>query len=286
MVATNMCNSFVHEPFCYMFREDATWNWCDVIDQGKIVVMDMPFVQYQSSAVMASLLLKTDFFRAVLSRKLIKLRDAVSGEMRLINQEREIIYLVDEFQTVASTGKITGEFSFLDRCRSNKCSCIFATQSLSNFYASLSERDGDAILANLVMKVFFRNSCPKTNDYSSKISGEYTRLSVNMNTSATTQFFGSNREIGSTGGSQSTTKGARYEPAYFTTMPDGVAMLRLPSRFGTDNILVTKLSLRMIKDPAPEVRMGTVEVAPPLGDTMIKDPKDPKAPATAPTPAA
>ncbi len=276
MVATNMCNGFVHEPFCYMFREDATWTWKEVIDQGKIVVMDMPFVTYQAAAVMASLLLKTDFFRAVLSRKLLKMIDPVTGQERLINQEREILYLVDEFQTVASTGKITGESGFLDRCRSNRCSCVFATQSLSNFYASLSERDGEAMLANLVMKVFFRNSCPKTTDYASKISGDYTRLSININSSATSQYFGSNKEVGSTGGTQSTQKGARHEPAFFTTLSDGEAMLRLPSRFGTSNILVTKLALRIIKDPAPDYLLPTCMEARPLGNTMIQDEKKPE----------
>ena len=84
------------------------------------------------------------------------------------NQERPFAYICDEFQRFITGDRISGEQSFLDRCRAYRGICILASQSLASLSHSLRtsyESDGsiaessiNIILNNTGNKLFFRNT--------------------------------------------------------------------------------------------------------------------------------
>ena len=67
MVASNLVSLFVHPPFNHIFSAQPTFSMSTIIDQGKIIVLDMPLALYGATSTVAALVLKIDFFRSMLS---------------------------------------------------------------------------------------------------------------------------------------------------------------------------------------------------------------------------
>lgn len=83
---------------------------------------------------------------------------------------RPFFYICDEFQRYITADKVSGEQSFLDRCRAYRVVCVLATQSLSSLSYRLSsmniEGDREAslevLLNNSGNKLFFRGTDTRT----------------------------------------------------------------------------------------------------------------------------
>ena len=228
MVVSNALMPFVTPPFDRMFSPQATFNFTQVIDQGLLVVLEMPSAQYGVAQRLASLVMKIDFFRTTLNRSRLR----ILLEKRMVNQDRNLIYLCDEFGSVATTGDQTGEASFLDKVREYRCSCILAMQGLPSLLRKFSEQEVDALLQNCGLKIFLRNDDPKTNDYASRALGSEIKVRLNQNQGAMEHWIDSKRKWGSRGYSTSYEKGARFSSDQFVTFRIGEGVLRFPARFG------------------------------------------------------
>lgn len=81
---------------------------------------------------------------------------------------RPFVYVCDEFQRFITADKVSGEQSYLDRCRAFKVICILATQSISSLSYALNAGAGSSpgitsdsiniLLQNTGNKLFFRNT--------------------------------------------------------------------------------------------------------------------------------
>ncbi len=96
------------------------------------------------------------------------------------NRMRPFFYICDEFQRYITGDKVSGEQSFLDRCRAYRVVCVLATQSLSSLSYRLSSMTGendrqaaqaslDVLLNNTGNKFFFRGTDTLTHDWIHKI---------------------------------------------------------------------------------------------------------------------
>lgn len=244
MVATNLVSIFVHPPYSEIFASKATFNFNMAIDQGKIVYLDMPSSYYGAAATVAAIAFKIDFFRCMLSRPRLTVRnpDGTQGEA-LVNQERPMSYFCDEFASIVSTGDETGEAGFMDKVREFKCGCLLGTQSIPMLLKKISEHEVDAILTNTACKLFLRNTDIKTNEYASKILGSEIKVNANLNQGAAESVFGEGeRPVGSRAFSTNYSRGARFDVGDFTRLQKGQAIVVLNSRFGTNQI--QKLSFK------------------------------------------
>jgi len=253
MVCTNACNKLIHPPFNYLFQPGGTWNWKQMIDEGKVVVMDMSRAMYTAAAEIGYILMKTDYFRTVLGRKTLTLIDPKTGQKRGMNMDRELLYMVDEFQAAVTTGKETGEAGFLDRAREYKGTCVLATQGNSMLTKSITRDEMLAIYTNLQTKVFFANDEPETCKYISDIGGLKNWVNGTFNDTAEQRAFNT-RELGATGASFGVNMSARYVQADIAKLVAGEAILKLPARFGKAKIIMqSKLELELLLDETPDI---------------------------------
>lgn len=81
------------------------------------------------------------------------------------DKQRPVIYVCDEFQRFVTNDPISGEQSFLDRCRAYRTICILATQSIASLAYALSRSGNlatttsiDIIMTNTGNKLFFRST--------------------------------------------------------------------------------------------------------------------------------
>jgi hypothetical protein len=252
MVATNLVSIFVHPPYSEIFSANATFNFNKAIDEGKIVYLDMPSSYYGAAATVAAIAFKIDFFRCMLSRPRLAVRnpDGTSGN-RIVNQERPMSYFCDEFASIVSTGDETGEAGFMDKVREFKCGCLLGTQSIPMLLKKISEHEVDAILTNTACKLFLRNTDVKTNEYASKILGSEIKVNANLNQGAAESMFSeAERPIGARAFSTNYSRGARYDVGEFTKLQKGQAIVVLNPRFGRNQI--QKLSFKGKAIPAPD----------------------------------
>ena len=111
--------------------------------------LDMPTALHGAAATVASLVMKIDFFRCMLSRRrLCKRPPGEKMGKELVNQDRPMVYFVDEFASIVTTGDDTGEAGFLDKVREFGCACILGTQSIPMLLKKISENEVDAIMTN------------------------------------------------------------------------------------------------------------------------------------------
>ncbi|MES2309258.1 MAG: TraM recognition domain-containing protein [Verrucomicrobiota bacterium] len=228
MMVSNALMPFVTAPFDRLFSSEATFDFSRVIDEGLLVVLDMPSSQYGVAQLLVSLMMKIDFFRMTLNRSRLKKR----GEDRLVDQERHLIYLCDEFGSVATTGDQTGEAAFLDKVRECRCSCLLSMQGLPSLLRKFSEKEVDALLQNCGIKIFLRNDDPATNDYASRSLGSEIKVRLNQNAGAMEHYMDQQKKWGARAYTTSYDRAAKFSSDQFVTFRIGEGVLRLPARFG------------------------------------------------------
>ncbi len=87
---------------------------------------------------------------------------------RRVNRVRPCYYICDEFQRFITSDRVSGEQSYLDRCRAFRGVCVLATQSLASLRYALATSGGadlagglhslDVLMNNTGNKLFFRNT--------------------------------------------------------------------------------------------------------------------------------
>ena len=131
----------VSKTFCPAKKDINFHGFKEVLEKGKIVVLNMNISEYRNLSKIIATYLKLDFQTEVMSRL---------GKNVFI---RKSAFISDEFhEYVTST-----DADFLSGCREAKCINIVATQSYSSIKNTLKDESSTkVILQNLINKFWFR----------------------------------------------------------------------------------------------------------------------------------
>lgn len=237
LTALTMVAPLAEEPFSGMFGPNPTFRIQQIITEGKLVVLHMPFAVYRDAARMAAILLKCDFFRAVQSQ-----------EYYGFGRSRPTFYVVDELGTVLTTGLWTGEKSFMDKARGYGCACIAVSQSIPILQATSNKTEVDGLLTNAQTLIYLRNDDPETQKKGADSSGIYER--------ATGTLIASSRQYIESPEQRMHNVQFRDEtwlrPSDFKAFKDGEGLVILPPEFQGKGKVVQR-RVRFAGDPLGEI---------------------------------
>jgi hypothetical protein len=237
MTATSMIALFAHPPFSRIFAPGHGLRLERLIDEGRVLYMDIP-ARYGKAGEVAQLAIKIDFFRLTLARATLcrVSENGVPVVGSLVNQDREGFYFAEEFGTIATTGQSTGEASYFDKVREFRVSCFAAAQSLAVLNKRLPEHEVNAILSNTAFKVFLRADCIQTMKFASEVMGLSYKVHANLNAGAAEAFFDDSKPFGTQGFTTNYSKASRFDPPVFSELARGEAIVKLPPRFAPRNV--------------------------------------------------
>lgn len=145
---TRITNCFISDydvmnTFCPK-KEDITFKgFRDLVDNGKIVVLNMNIAEYKNLSKIIATYLKLDFQTEVMSR----LSRCNS------NSFRSVAFVCDEFHEYCSSS----DADFFAQSREAKCINIVATQSYSSLLNAINNQYAvKVIIQNLINKFWFR----------------------------------------------------------------------------------------------------------------------------------
>lgn len=144
---TRITNCFVSDytvskTFNPSKSEENFYGFSDLINTGKIVVLNMNISQYKNLSKIIATYLKLDFQTEVLSRL---------SEKKII---RPVAFICDEYHEYVTLS----DADFFAQSREAKCINIVSTQSYSSLLNTLQDQTNlKVILQNLVNKLWFRN---------------------------------------------------------------------------------------------------------------------------------
>ncbi|WP_426030925.1 type IV secretory system conjugative DNA transfer family protein [Caulobacter sp. DWP3-1-3b2] len=128
---------------------------------GAVIILDMSSSVWNEDGIIAQLVLKLAFQRAVLGRNSLAPK----------HRELPVFLWADEAQYFVTT--FDPEFQSMSR--SSRCSTVYLTQSLPTIYAKIggenAKHRADMLLANFGTKIFHNNSCPETNRWAAETIG-------------------------------------------------------------------------------------------------------------------
>lgn len=138
--------------FCPKKEDINFFGFSDVINNGKIVVLNMNIAEYKNLSKLIAAYLKLDFQSEVISR--LKNTDINVLNLHSLNATRPVCFISDEFQEYITKS----DSNFFAQSREAKCINIVSTQSYTSLLNALnSEASVKVIVQNLVNKLWFRN---------------------------------------------------------------------------------------------------------------------------------
>ena len=172
---TRITNCFVSDydvmnTFCPK-KEDITFpGFRDLVDNGKIVVLNMNIAEYRNLSKIIATYLKLDFQTEVMNR-LNRYSD---------NSFRSVAFICDEFHEYCSSS----DADFFAQSREAKCINIVATQSYSSLLNSINNQYAvKVIIQNLINKFWFRTDDINTIDDIQKQIGKEDKIKVSKSIS-------------------------------------------------------------------------------------------------------
>lgn len=153
------------------------------IDSGKVIVLDIPKVQYGALAQAIGILLKLDFQRAALGRV------ARSKQHPKTNTKRTLFFVCDEYQKFVTAGGSMGEGddNFYALSRQSKCFSLVLTQSPLSITAVIGEEKSNVMFASLRSKLFLSLENPKDCESAAETLGKDWQDIENVSFSETLQ---------------------------------------------------------------------------------------------------
>lgn len=145
---TRVTNCFVSDydvkrVFCPTKEEESFYGFSDVIENGKIVVLNMNIAEYRNLSKIMAAYLKLDFQTDVLRRL------ASSST----NYVRPVCFISDEYQEYVTSS----DADFYSQSREAKCINIVSTQSYTSILNSLNNQNATMVIVqNLINKLWFR----------------------------------------------------------------------------------------------------------------------------------
>ena len=148
--------------------EENFYGLSDIIDKGKIVVLNMNISEYKNLSKIIAAYLKLDFQTEVLSR------------LAKNNVERTVAFISDEYhEYVTST-----DADFFAQSREAKCINIVATQSYTSLLKTLNnESSVKVIIQNLINKIWLRTDDAFTIEEAQKQIGKEDKEKVSRSIS-------------------------------------------------------------------------------------------------------
>ena len=135
----------VNKTFCPARSEINFYGFKDVIDSGKIVVLNMNIAKFKNLSKVIAAYLKLDFQTEVLST-------LTSEDLNKI--ERTTCFISDEYQEYVTSS----DADFFSQSREAKCINIVSTQSYTSIINALNNQNSaKVIIQNLVNKFWFRS---------------------------------------------------------------------------------------------------------------------------------
>ncbi len=167
---TRITNCFVSDydvmnTFCPK-KEDITFKgFRDLVDNGKIVVLNMNIAEYRNLSKIIATYLKLDFQTEVMSR--LSRYDS--------NSFRSVAFICDEFHEYCSSS----DADFFAQSREAKCINIVATQSYSSLLNAINNTYAvKVIIQNLINKFWFRTDDIATIDDIQKQIGKEDKFKI------------------------------------------------------------------------------------------------------------
>jgi len=145
--------------------EHNTFDFCEAIDSGKIIMVTMP----QAKAVhriFINTTLKLLFYQHALSRF-----DLTKAEREAKNL---IVLFADEAQGVVSKMEGGGfeDHAVADKIRQANATIVFATQDLMSYETKIGKERSATLQLNLANKIVFKCATPESSDFYSKCFGK------------------------------------------------------------------------------------------------------------------
>lgn len=134
----------VKKVFCPLESEINFFGFEEVLQKGKIVVLNLNIAEYKNLAKMIAAYLKLDFQTEVMQRL---------ANTNNMENERSVCFISDEYHEYVTLS----DASFFSQSREAKCINIVATQSYTSLLNTLNNSSSvKVIVQNLVNKLWFR----------------------------------------------------------------------------------------------------------------------------------
>ena len=139
----------------------------EAIEEGAILVIDLPVKEFAEVGQFAQVLWKSAFQRSIERRNISK-------------NARPVFLWADEAQYFITAY----DMQFQTTCRAARVATVYLTQNVSNVYAALGGGDkgkaqADSLFANLNTKIFHANGDPVTNEYGASLIGRSRQFLTN-----------------------------------------------------------------------------------------------------------
>lgn len=159
----------ISKTFCPQKHEINFKNFDEVINNGKIVVLNMNIAQYKNLSKIIAAYLKLDFQSQVLSQ--------LASNSKVLNPT---LFMCDEYHEYATIS----DADFFAQSRESKCINIISTQSYSSILNTLqNESSVKVIVQNLVNKLWLRTDDVYTIENAQKQIGREDKTKISKNIS-------------------------------------------------------------------------------------------------------
>lgn len=154
---TSKATSLMHSPLRALFcSDDPDTVTPEDSHKGKVIVLNLPIKEFGEAGRFVQILFKTLWQRAT--------------ERRVVAAKTPPVFLwADESQYFVTTHDVL----FQQTARSKLAATVYLTQSISNYYAAMRSRNGnaavDSLLGNLATKIFHANGDPVTNEWAERL---------------------------------------------------------------------------------------------------------------------
>lgn len=143
----------------------------EVVEDGKIILIDLPVKEFGEVGQFAQALWKYCFQRSIERRN-------------VATSLRPVFLWADESQHFITSY----DMQFQTTCRAARVATVYLTQNVSNVYAALGGGDkgraeADSIFANLNTKIFHANGDPVTNEWAASLIGRSRQFLASGNSS-------------------------------------------------------------------------------------------------------
>jgi hypothetical protein len=146
----------IKNTFCPKKEEINFFGFSDVIENGKIVVLNMNIANYKNLSKLIAAYLKLDFQTEVISRLNNPDFNSSNNHFNIFSSvsNRPVCFISDEYQEYVTLS----DSEFFAQSREAKCINIVSTQSYTSLLNTLNkEASVKVIIQNLVNKLWFRN---------------------------------------------------------------------------------------------------------------------------------
>jgi hypothetical protein len=185
----------------------------EVVETGKILLLDLPIMEFARVGQLAQAIWKYSFQRSISRRN-------------IANSPRPVFLWADEAQYFLTSH----DMMFQSTCRSYRVATVLLSQNVSNFYAVLgggekARSEADSLFGNLNTKICHANGDSVTNEWAAKLIGQSRQFLVNANNSYDPSDWMS--AVTGVGRTQQTSSGIsesyqfEVQPCVFTTLRTG-----------------------------------------------------------------